>query len=336
MATSRFVSISSYCLVEYMAEPLGSPNYLNDDIILIKNSITGNHQILNTDASFNTTKNIQDLTVVNIGNNKVAYTDSEKIPDYLVYDTNLTTTAITGFNVIYDTVRFHFISGFEFEGFEALLLSIKNTQSDGDIHTFANILLAPETIDQLITFNSKPMFLSDSLYDRYIDIRVPSVKNVNDEFRNAANQAVTFSAAITPTDTSYTGFIYNSPIIASVSECGKRDKLDTTTTTQYDIFEVTEHYETTISQTNEFDNIGTSVAESANGDFIEYFLTYNGAFPEDFIASLNKRNPQDNWIIIHQLSIFEQVGSSFINTSRQVIFQEDRYDEPLVFRPVLK
>ena len=336
MATSRFVSISSYCLVEYMAEPLGSPNYLNDDIILIKNSITGNHQILNTDASFNTTKNIQDLTVVNIGNNKVAYTDSEKIPDYLVYDTNLTTTAITGFNVIYDTVRFHFISGFEFEGFEALLLSIKNTQSDGDIHTFANILLAPETIDQLITFNSKPMFLSDSLYDRYIDIRVPSVKNVNDEFRNAANQAVTFSAAITPTDTSYTGFIYNSPIIASVSECGKRDKLDTTTTTQYDIFEVTEHYETTISQTNEFDNIGTSVAESANGDFIEYFLTYNGAFPEDFIASLNKRNPQDNWIIIHQLSIFEQVGSSFINTSRQVIFQEDSYDEPLVFRPVLK
>ena len=336
MATSRFVSISSYCLVEYMAEPLGSPNYLNDDIILIKNSITGNHQILNTDASFNTTKNIQDLTVVNIGNNKVAYTDSEKIPDYLVYDTNLTTTAITGFNVIYDTVRFHFISGFEFEGFEALLLSIKNTQSDGDIHTFANILLAPETIDQLITFNSKPMFLSDSLYDRYIDIRVPSVKNANDEFRNAANQAVTFSAAITPTDTSYTGFIYNSPIIASVSECGKRDKLDTTTTTQYDIFEVTEHYETTISQTNEFDNIGTSVAESANGDFIEYFLTYNGAFPEDFIASLNKRNPQDNWIIIHQLSIFEQVGSSFINTSRQVIFQEDSYDEPLVFRPVLK
>ncbi len=336
MTTSRFVSISSYCLVEYMAEPLGSSNYLNDDIILIKNATTGNHQILNTDASISTTQNIQDLTAVNIGNNKVAYADSEKIPDYLAYDSNLITSSITGFNVVYDTVRFHFISGFQLEGFEALLLNIKNTQNNGDIHTFANILVAPETIDQLITFNSKPMFLSDSLYDRYIDIRVPSVKNINDEFRSSANPAITFSAAITPTDIGHSGFIHNSPIIASVSECGKREKLDTNTATQYDVFEVTEHYETTISQTNEFDNLGASIAESANGDFIEYFLTYSGAFPEDFIASLNKRNPQDDWIIIHQLSIFEQVGSTFINSSRQVIFQEDNYDEPLVFRPVLK
>lgn len=336
MTQSRFVSLSTYCLVEYMAEPLGSSNYSNDDVVLIDNANTGSYQIFNTDASLNTTGNIRDLSVVGMGNNKFAYADPEKIPDYISYDDNITETPINGYNVVYDKVRFHFISGFELEGFEALLLSIKNTQNNGDIHTFANILLAPETIDQLIRFNAKPMFLSDSLYDRYIDIKVPSAKNINDEFETALSQSTTFSAVITPTDTGYTGFISNAPMTASISECGKREKLDTNTNTQYDVFEVTEHYQTTISQTNEFDTTGAYVSESANGDFIEYFLTYNGGFPEELIASLNRRNPQDDWIVMHQLSVFEQVGSAFIESSRQVIFQEDNFDEPLLYRPVLK
>ena len=336
MAHSRFVSLSTYCLVEYMAEPLGSPNFLNDDVVLVDNANTNSKQIFNTDASLNITGNIRDLSVVGIGANKFAYADPEKIPDYITFDPNITETAINGYNVVYDKVRFHFISGFELEGFEALLLSIKNTQNDGSIHTFANILMAPETIDSLIRFNAKPLFLSDSLYDRYIDIKVPSAKNINEEFQTALNQASTFAAKATPTDAGYTGFIYNAPIIASISECGKREKLDTNTSTQYDVFEVTEHYETTVSQSNEFDTTGAYVNESANGDFIEYFLTYNGGFPEELISTLNRRNPQDDWIIMHQLSVFEQVGSAFIESSRQVIFQEDDFDEPLLYRPVLK
>jgi gliding motility-associated-like protein len=40
--------------------------------------------------------------------------------------------------------------------------------------------------------------------------------------------------------------------------------------------------------------------------------------------------------VIHQLSVFEQIGSAFINTSRFVFFQEDKFDEPNIFRPVLK
>lgn len=337
MAQSRFISISSYCLVEYISEPLASPNFLTEDITLVQNSDTGLNQIYNGDGSYLKTKNIKDLSVASIGGNKFAYLDSEKSPNYINYDSKLSETSLTGYNVVYDKVRFHFISGFDFEGFKALILSVKNTQNDGTINVFSNILAAPETIDELITFNPKPIFLSDSLYDRFIDIKVPSPKNINEEYRTSATPQNTFAAKITPTDSGgHTGFIYNSPITIGVAECGKREKLDTDTATKYDVFEVTENYQSTLSQTNEFDVVGAQVQESLNGDFIEYYLTYNSGFPEDLISMLNRRNPQDDWIVIHQLSIFEQVGSAFINTSRQVIFQEDDYDEPLIFRPVLK
>jgi hypothetical protein len=319
-----------------MFEPIGSLNFINDNVTLLQNDKTGVYQIYNEDGSFSSTRNIKDLTAISLGNNTVVYADSEKVPNYTDYDDDMTESTLAGWNVVYDRVRFHFVSGFDFEGFEAIILAIMNKQNNGENHLFANILLAPETIGELITFNSKPLFLSDSQFDRYIDILVPSIKNLNQDFDVAPVPGNTFAAAITPTDSGYSGFITNAPITISLSECSKRTKLATDVGIKYDTFEISENYDASVSQTNEFDNVGTSIAEASNGDFIEYFLTWNGGFPEELISILNKRNPNDDWVIIHQLSIFEQVGSSFINTARLVIFQEDDWDEPLVYRPVLK
>jgi hypothetical protein len=336
MAQSRFISLSSYCIAEYKFEPLGSLNFYNDDFILVQNNITGNNQIFNTDASYNSLKNIQDLTVVPINGNKYVYLDSEKIPNYLNFNPELSQSTISGYNVVMDKVRFHFVSGFDFDNFKALILSISHPQNNGITNIFSNILLAPETIAELIIFNPKPLFLSNSLYDRYIDIWVPSIKNINEDFTLAPNQATTFAAAITPSPTGYSGLVYNNPVTLSLIECGIKTKVISNTQTSYDAYEATEVYTATVSQTNEFDGVGATINESSSGDYLEFYLTFNSAFPGELISILNKRNPVDDWIIVHQLSVFEQVGSAFINTSRLVFFQEDSYDEPNVFRPVLK
>lgn len=336
MAQSRFVNLTAYCMAEYMAEPLGSTNYYTDDFILVENAKTDSRQIFNDDSSYHTTKNIKDLTVAPLGNNNYAYLDSEKIPDYLTYDPDLTETNVNGFNVVMDKVRFHFVTGFDFDQFVALILSISHTENTGKKHQFANILLAPETIAELIIFNAKPLFIANALYDRYIDILVPSIKNINEDYRTAAVPANTFVAAITPTATASTGFIYNNPIEVGLAECVKKKTVFTGTTTNYDSYEVSEFYTATVSQSNEFDTVGAYVNESAVGDYIEFYLTFNSGFPEELISILNRRNPADDWIIIHQLSVFEQIGSSFVNTARQIFFQEDSFDEPNIFRPVLK
>jgi hypothetical protein len=336
MSQSRFVSLSSYCIVEYIFEPLGSLDFLTENFTLLSNSNLDGNQIFNEDGSFSKTKNIRDVSVVPIGGNKFAYADSEKIPNYISFDSNITETAVNGFNVVYDKVKFHFISGFDIQGFEALILTISNQQNNGKNNVFSNILVSPETIDDLVTFNSKPLFISNATYDRYIEIKIPSIKNINDEFRTALSQATTFAANITPTDSGYSGFIYNNPIDISISECGSRESYNPSGSTSYDVFNVTENYSATLSQSNEFDLVGASISEATSGDFIEFYLTYDSGFPEDLISILNRRNPSDDWIIIHQLSVFEQVGTGFINTARMVIFQEDDFDEPLVYRPVLK
>ena len=58
MAESRFINLTDYCLVEYIFEPIGSSNYLNDDIILLKNNHTNGYQLYNDDSSYTSTKNI--------------------------------------------------------------------------------------------------------------------------------------------------------------------------------------------------------------------------------------------------------------------------------------
>lgn len=335
MAQSRFINLTQYCVVEYMFEPLNSLNFLTEDFVLIENEHANVHQIFNEDGSYSTTKNIRDLSVTPIENGRYAYLDSEKIPNYSAYDDKIQEYPINGYNVVFDKVRFHFISGFDFDSFEALVLGIRNTENDNKTNIFANLLVSPETIDELITFNPKPLFLSSALYDRYIEIKVPSIKNINEEYNTAPVRSATFSAAITPNLIGYTGFITNKAITIVLDECGKRGKIDSTSTS-YDYFEITQHFEAPLSQTNEFDGVGAYVNEATNGDFIEFFLTFNSGFPEELISILNRRNPSDDWIIIHQLNVFEQVGTSFINTARQVFFQEDGFDEPMIFRPILK
>jgi hypothetical protein len=336
MRTSRFVNLTNYCIVEYMFDQLNSMDVYTDNFVLMQNGHLDIHQIVNLDGSYNSTKNIKDLTAVPIGKNLYVYTDSEKVPDYVTYDSKISETPINGFAVPMDQVRFHFVAGFDFEDFKGLILSVKHTENDGKNNLFANILLAPETAAELIIYNSKPLFLSNAVYDRYVDILVPSIKNINEEYKIAPVQSATFAAAITPKTSGYTGFIYNGSISIGLAECGKRQTIYTNVNQTYDAFEVTEYYEAPLSQSNEFDAVGAYINEATSGDFLEFYLTFNSAFPEELISILNRRNPSDDWIIIHQLSIFEQVGTAFINTARTVFFQEDRFDEPNLYRPVLK
>ena len=336
MRESRFVNLTSYCIVEYMLQDLGSTDIISDDFILIQNDYLDVHQIFNPDGSFNKTRNIQDVTALPIDGGRYVYLDSEKIPDYIDYDDKITASTISGFNVTLDKVRFHFIAGFDFNDFRALVLSIKNKENDTKLNVFSSILFNQDTSGTLLTFNPKPLYITNAMYDRYIDVYVPSIKNINEEFNTSPSQATTFAAAITPKSSSYIGFITNSPIIVSIDECEIQENIDTPIGVTYESYQISNHFETSVSQSNEFDGVGAYIDESSNGDYLEFFLTFNGGFPEDLISILNRRNPANDYIIAHELTIYEQIGSSFIESSRLAFFQDNNFDEANLYRPVLK
>ena len=47
-------------------------------------------------------------------------------------------------------------------------------------------------------------------------------------------------------------------------------------------------YSAQVSQSNDFDLVGAKIREAADGDYIEFFATWNGGFPEEFIGILEK------------------------------------------------
>jgi hypothetical protein len=131
MRQSRFVNITSYCIAEYQFEPLNSNNFQSDDYVLVENKYLGTRQIFNKDAAYHTTKNIKDLTCVPISDNTSVYLDSEKSINYLDWDSdNFTVTDLGNKTLVLDKIRFHFISGFDFTDFKALILSVKNIEND--------------------------------------------------------------------------------------------------------------------------------------------------------------------------------------------------------------
>ena len=330
---SRFVKLTEYCLLEYQYESLSpsSPILITSPFYKLK---TGENEIFmyNPDSALYETGNIKDLTVIPLSTNggRFVYLDSENNPNYTEYSTDLTETVVPGGSIIGDKARFYIASGFQFTEFTNMVLSIRQDMNDGNALILASILLNATTIGDILLYATRPFIVGNTLYDRYVDIVVPSIKNMDEEFYTSLNQANTFEYQIT----GGVGLVKNNPITVNLFECTFAQDLKTEDEV-YTTVDINRSYTAQISQANDFDLVGAKIREAVDGDYLEFFATWNQGFPEEFIGILEKRSGQ-SWIIFHQLSIFEQIGSTFIKSGDATFFQETNFDEPLIFRPILK
>jgi len=104
----------------------------------------------------------------------------------------------------------------------------------------------------------------------------------------------------------------------------------------YDRYQINNYYESPVSKDNKFEPLGCHIAEAEDGDYIEFFATWNGAFPEEIIAQLNDSGTDQDWIIVHQLQVYEHVGGNTLSAGNQLLYQENNFDQPLYYRPILK
>jgi len=171
--TSRFVTLSDYCVLEYMMTPLGdpAPQIVNSNFFFSKNANVDLLQIYNTDAYDNITKNSRGLSVVPIGGSKLIRVDLTDIPIYTQYDPNITETELSNSltsTTIMDTMRFHFASGFNFTEVEHVILGARQKLNDLRQLQLANVLLTGSTANDLLTFNPRPLFLANTIYDNFV------------------------------------------------------------------------------------------------------------------------------------------------------------------------
>lgn len=339
--TSKYAVLTSYMLMEYMYADSPTPEhyhvntgnpaigynkivngYTDDDIHIFNNKI-------NIGITNNTTEN----NVVSIGGGSYVTLDSNLIIPFNDFDDKLTKTIDlpvifpSNISVVYDTIRFHIRAGYNLSNIDGLINTIKYEDQDGSYVTIASILIKRGT-QQIYTLNNAPVKIGADIYDRYIEIKIPSLLDMQNKYSAAVdlNKPFTLAGLISK---SGKGFNSLSPIrilvdeVNSISDYNGYPKYGTVNKATF-----------SLEQENPFKNIGSVIKPSDSGEFFEFFATDDGGFIEDFILFQNSIG--NSYFIYHQIEVIEQIGTAFIQTSNFSSNQTTAYDVPNLFRPIVR
>ena len=326
--TSRYIQVTNWCLLEY--------EYSNEEIqtslvkaYRITNFYDNSFQFVNGDIALNITRNVQDTSsaIQNSIGNKWGYLDIDTIIPIINQDNNLLledqTNNLSSPYIKYDTVKLHIVSGFNLEGIKGIIIQISIKDNTGMRLDLANHTFLSSQNDY--KYNEKPIFLGDRLYDKYIEFKIPSLNYINTEFYSNPSNLNSFGSIYSKNNV---GFPKNALIDFTLHEITNIDILNGN---QY--FITGQKYELSFLSVDQFSLLGATIKESNEGDYFEYYATWDNGFIKDYIANLNEQG--GDWVVIHQLEVFEQIGTNFIKTSNMTILQDDNFDKPMIFRPVI-
>jgi hypothetical protein len=328
---SFYVQLSPYLLLEYTYGD-NTSTYLSSQVKFsrIKNNYLGGQvQLLNGSASLNVTQNVLDTSAANLGGYKWAFLDKDVPVPYINTDSNLIfndlSSLLPSLFVTYDRVRVHIVSGYRLEDLEGLIIQVYGREAmTSNISVLANnVFLNSDDRDIL---NPKPILLGDRMYDRYIEMLVPSIKGINSDFYANPNNPISLGYQFTSDNL---GILYNSAIYVKAYEINRTEKVNG------NLFLYTsDSYEVNVNQEDMYSALSANIYESSNGDYFEYYPTYAGNFIEDFIAQLNDAG--GDYVVINDIEVYEQVGLDNILTFSFSQVQSSGFDGPLDFRPIIR
>jgi hypothetical protein len=282
----------------------------------------------NTDSVSAVMGNYRDISAVSNNTAKTQYVSLDTdigVPynDFspaLTDSANLLQTFSPELDVAYDKIRVHFIAGFNFEGFDGIVFEALAPRRDGVMLNLASInFLKTDTP----TFNPDPLLIADRLYATYIEWRVPALFFMNNLFDAAQPNGVAYKI------TESQGFLGTPAITLRASGI-----FQTITENAYSFYEMQEINSVSILSRDIYDNLYAQVIQSDAGDYFELSGQVTGSTFSNFIAQLNSSGGQ--YVVFHEISVTEQVGQVFTQTSFQAMTQDTDFDEPVLFRPIIK
>jgi hypothetical protein len=331
MGNSFYVQLSPYLLLEYTYGD-SSTTYLSSQVKLsrIKNAYNnGQCQLLNGSSSLNITQNVLNTSAANLGSSKWVLLDNNVPVPYINTDSNLTYTdmssLLSSLYVTYDRVRVHIVSGYRLEDLQGLIVQIYGKEAtSSQISVLANnVYLNSDDRDVL---NPNPILLGDRMYDRYIEVFVPSLRDIVVDYYSNPTNPISIGYQYSSDNR---GFLFNSQIYVKVYEI-----LTTQRTNGILFLNTSNTYEVNLNQEDTYANLVANVEEATDGDYFMYYPTYAGNFILDFIEELNAAG--GDYVIINDINIYEQVGLENLMTFSFSQVQTGGYDAPLTFRPILK
>ena len=339
MESSRFIQISEDILIEYVYTSQTAPTTFNTGtypIELMRDTQTKGTYLFNTDVDdspavpqlWTKQGNYRDKSAVTNNINRTQYVSlntSIGVPyndsvDFLTDTVDLQQTFSPALDVAYDTVRVHFVAGFNFTGYDGLVVEVLAPRRDGVMLNFASV-----NFDKLDTptFSADPLLLADKLYATYIEWKIPSLFYANNLFDATVPNGLAYKI------TEGQGFLPTPPLTLRVSGI-----YQTIIENAYSFYEMQEINSVSILSRDIYDNLYAQVIQSTAGDYFELSGEVTGSTFANFIDLLNATGGQ--YVVFHEISVTEQIGTVFTQTSFQVISQTEKFDEPILFRPIIK
>ena len=331
MDSSRFIQLSEQILIEYTYTRQATPTEFSTTdypIELMRDANTKGTYFFNTDAVNAVMGNDRDGSAVSNNATKTQYVSLDTsigVPynDFspaLTDTVNLLQTFAPALEVAYDKVKVHFVAGFSFQGFDGIVFETLAPRRDGVMLNLASINFLKTDTPQ---FAAEPLLLADKLYATFIEWRVPALFFMNNLFTTADTNGLAYKI------TEGQGFLGTPPITLRASGI-----YNTIIENAYSFYEMQEINSASILNRDIYDNLSASVTQSAGGDYFELQGKVAGSSFSNLIAQLNSSG--GNYVVFHEVSVTEQVGTVFTQTSFQVYTQNNDFDEPILFRPIIK
>ena len=221
--------------------------------------------------------------------------------------------------ITYDTVRLHLRAGYSFaaRNYEGFLFQIGARRQSGVKNFFTSIAYLNSSSFEIQ--NPKPFILGETMYSKFIEVKVPSLANMNQDFIDWFFG--TGADTLDPTSNYEITF----KLIDSVDS-----------STGFDYINTGEEVEFTLSTQDEYMDIAAVIEEAEDGDYFNIYGTKDGSIAgfDTYIQGLQSTSSSDI-TVFHDIAVYEQITTYFDKTYQLSISQVENFDEPLPFRPVI-
>ena len=228
-------------------------------------------------------------------------------------------TDIPSNTVTYDTIRLHLRAGFSFaaRGYEGFLFQVAANRLSGVKNFFSSIVYLNSSNFEIQ--NPKPFILGETMYSKFIEIKVPSLANMDPDFISWF-----FGAGQDALD-SNSNYEFTYKAIESLDN-----------STGYDIINTTEEVSFTLPKEDQNADLAAVCEEATDGDYFLLYGTKDGSISEfDKYIQDRLATSGDDITVFHDIAVYEQITTYFDKTYEMSITQVENFDEPIPFRPVI-
>jgi|TARA_B100000767_G_C19776215_1_gene542717 hypothetical protein len=223
----------------------------------------------------------------------------------------------------YDSVRLHLKSGYSFSArnYEGFLFEVTTERTTG-IKNYLTQLVYLNTSNYEYA-NPRPFILGETLWSKFIEIKIPSIIGQNSEFRDRFYGDGTIGSSDLDITSNY-GVSFK---LIDKLEVGNG----------FDYFYVGEENKFTVSREDEYQDFTVVIEDANDGDYFKIYGEKDNSIGAFEAYVLNRiQTSSDDIIAIFDVDVFEQIGSTYVKTNEITFTQYEDFNDPILFRPIIK